>query len=46
MMVLKAISYWMDDKDYATAVKRMESVEESSEKAFEELYETFVKNRI
>ncbi|WP_373036902.1 methyl-accepting chemotaxis protein [Sulfurimonas sp.] len=44
--VKEAISYWMDDKDYSAAVKRMKRVEESSEKAFEELYETFIKHRV
>jgi len=44
--VKESISNWIDDKDYSAAIKRMESVEESSEKAFEELYDTFVKYRV
>ncbi len=43
--VKEAIVYWMDNQDYAKAVERMADVEHSSEKAFEELYEAFVKHR-
>ena len=44
--VKEAISFWRDGKNYEDAIKRMQSVEASSEKAFEELYANFIKNRI
>ncbi|MCV6607480.1 MAG: methyl-accepting chemotaxis protein [Campylobacterales bacterium] len=44
--VAESISFWIDNQDYKATIERMESVEDSSEKAFEELYATFVKHRI
>ncbi len=43
--VKEAITIWRDQKDYSRAVKRMDDVEHSSEKAFEELLDTFIKHR-
>lgn len=43
--VREAIALWVEKKDYKAAVKRMQSVEHSSEVAFEELYEVFKKYR-
>lgn len=43
--VKEAVEMWLDNKDFKGAVERMKSVEHSSEKAFEDLYDTFVKNR-
>jgi vacuolar-type H+-ATPase subunit I/STV1 len=43
--VKEAIKLWLDDVKFEVAIERMKSVENSSEKAFEELYEAFVSNR-
>lgn len=45
MGVREAISLWIEKKEYKRAVERMRSVENSSEVAFEELYEVFKKYR-
>jgi chromosome segregation ATPase len=44
--VKDAIELWSDAKDFNGALERMESVEKSSEDAFEDLYLTFMKNRL
>ena len=44
--VAKAIDLWMEKSDFESAVITMRSVEASSESAFEELFDTFVKNRV
>lgn len=44
--VKEAIDLWINAKDYGSAVTRMESVEKSSEEAFEDLYLAFTKNRL
>jgi uncharacterized protein YoxC len=43
--VSEAISRWLDDANYKKSIEIMESVEHSSEKAFEDLYNVFVAHR-
>ncbi len=43
--IKESIDMWLDKKDYKGAIERMKSVEHSSEEAFEDLYNTFVRNR-
>jgi len=44
--VKDSIELWINQGKFKEALSRMKGVEESSEKAFVELYETFVKNRV
>ena len=43
--IREAIASWMDKGDFKGAINRMENVEASSQKAFESLYEAFLRNR-
>lgn len=43
--VKDAIKDWLDDGNYDKSIEAMKSVENSSEKAFEDLYATFVSHR-
>nr|WP_245600550.1 methyl-accepting chemotaxis protein [Sulfurospirillum arcachonense] len=43
--VKDAIDLWLNELSFSESIERMKSVENSSEKAFEEIYETFVKHR-
>ncbi len=44
--VKEAIDLWQKNSRYKDAMERMRNVEGSSEKAFEELYEAFLKHRL
>jgi tetrahydromethanopterin S-methyltransferase subunit G len=44
--VKEAIGLWLESKDYGASIERMKSIEASSEKTFEDLYDSFINNRI